>query len=171
MIFTFKKHSNNSDLYNTLLRLSRNLFFYNNIKLNDNFETRILLMFFHFSIMMIISKKKGKKFDQNSYDSLFHNIENNLRELGFGDVSVNKKMKDFNKIFYDILLKIESNNNKKKVNTLEINSKLILNYFHYFNGEKDDKFIEFINYLSKFYDFCFELPLDNMIKASIKFKY
>ena len=28
-------------------------------------------------------------------------------------------MKDFNKIFYDILLKIESNN-KKKVNTLEI---------------------------------------------------
>ena len=38
---------------------------------------------------------------------LFHNIENNLRELGFGDVSVNKKMKDFNKILYDILLKIE----------------------------------------------------------------
>ena len=27
------------------------------------------------------------------------NIENNLRELGFGDVSVNKKMKDLNKIF------------------------------------------------------------------------
>ena len=38
----------------------------------------------------------------------FHNIENNLRELGFGDVSVNKKMKDFNKILYDILLKIEN---------------------------------------------------------------
>ena len=29
-----------------------------------------------------------------------------LRELGFGDVSVNKKMKDLNKILYDILLKI-----------------------------------------------------------------
>ena len=37
---------------------------------------------------------------------LFFNIENNLRELGFGDVSVNKKMKELNKIFYDILLKL-----------------------------------------------------------------
>ena len=45
---------------------------------------------------MLIFKKKGEKFNQKEYDSLFHNIENNLRELGFGDVSVNKKMKDLN---------------------------------------------------------------------------
>ena len=41
------------------------------------------------------------------------NIEYNLRELGYGDVSVNKQMKTLNKIFYDILLKIkvdDSNN-------------------------------------------------------------
>ena len=83
----------------TLLTLSRNKYFYKNIVLDDTFETRIYLMFFHFSIMMIIFKKKGKKFSQKSYDSLFHNIENNLRELGFGDVTVNKKMKDLNKDF------------------------------------------------------------------------
>ena len=39
---------------------------------------------------MITFKKKKKIFDQDSYDNLFYNIENNLRELGFGDVSVNK---------------------------------------------------------------------------------
>ena len=44
----------------------------------------------------------------------FYNIENNLRELGFGDVSVNKKMKDLNKIFYDILLKIKLESKKNK---------------------------------------------------------
>ncbi len=85
--------------------LSRNIFFYKIIKLDDSFETRIYLMFLHFSIMMIVSKKKGVKLDQDLYDSLFYNIEYNLRELGFGDVSVNKKMKDLNKILYDILLK------------------------------------------------------------------
>ena len=95
----------NNELYNTLLTLSRNLFFYNKITLKDTFETRIYLMFIHFSLMMIIYKKKGKKFNQKSYDSLFFNIENNLRELGYGDVAVNKKMKDLNKILYDILLK------------------------------------------------------------------
>ena len=60
--------------------------------------------------MMMIFKKKGKKFDQKAYDDLFFNIENNLRELGFGDVSVNKKMKDLNKVLYDILLKLRIDN-------------------------------------------------------------
>ena len=110
MIFKPKKH--NIDLYNTLLVLSRNIFFYDKLELLDKFETRIYLMFIHFSIMMIIFKKKKNKFDQDSYDSLFQNIENNLRELGFGDVAVNKKMKELNKILYDILLKIEKPNNK-----------------------------------------------------------
>ena len=53
--------------------------------------------------MMIIFKKKGKKFSQESYDALFNNIEYNLREMGYGDVAVNKKMKDLNKLLYDIL--------------------------------------------------------------------
>ena len=51
-------------------------------------------MFVHFSILMIISKKKGFIFDQKTYDNLFNFIENDLRELGFGDIAVNKKMKN-----------------------------------------------------------------------------
>ena len=47
----------------------------------------------------------------------FINIENNLRELGFGDVTVNKKMKEFNKILYDILLKL--NLKRIKINPLK----------------------------------------------------
>ena len=108
MIFKTKKHNNY--LYNILLNLSRNIFFYKTIKLQDTYETRIYLMLFHFSIIMIVSKNKGTKFDQNEYDYFFRNIEYNLRDLGFGDISVNKKMKDLNKILYDILLKIQSAN-------------------------------------------------------------
>ena len=55
MIFKSKKH--NTDLYNTLLLLSRNVFFYNKLKFSDSFETRIYLIFIHFSIMIIIFKK------------------------------------------------------------------------------------------------------------------
>ena len=164
MIFKFKRH--NPSLYNTLLSLSKNIYFYKKIQLEDSFETRIYLIFLHFSIMMLIFKKKGKKFSQESYDSLFYNVENNLRELGFGDVSVNKKMKDFNKILYDILLKIDKNTGNQFI----LNEKLIFKYFKDFNDKKVEKYNEFETYFTNFYNFCFELSLDNMIREAIKFK-
>ena len=118
---------------------------------------------------MIVSKKKGKKFDQFMYDSLFHNIENNLRELGFGDVTVNKKMKDLNKILYDILLKIELKNDKD-LNNFKINSNCILNYFNELKDQKGQRYTQFQLYLSKFYNFCFELHPENMVREAINFK-
>ena len=160
------KHTNN--LYNILLQLSRNIFFYEKIKLPDTFETRIYLMFIHFSIFMIISKKKGTKFDQKSYDILFNNIEYNLRELGFGDVTVNKKMKELNKILYDILLKIDIKKDSK--NEFKMNSDLIKNYFTDFNVMEEAKLAKFNDYFQDFFNFCFELDLDNMIEMAIKFK-
>ena len=123
-------------------------------------------MFIHFSIMMIVLKKKGVKFDQKSYDILFFNIENNLRELGFGDVSVNKKMKEFNKLLYDILLKIEQIKDK----SFAINKKLIFKYFEGLNDQDNQRYIEFERYLLNFFKFCFELPLENMIRDLSKFK-
>ena len=161
----FNKHDNN--LYNILLTLSRNKFFYKEMSLPDTFNTRINLMFFHFSIFLKIYKKKGIKFDQKIYDNLFHYIENDLRELGHGDVSVNKKMKDLNKILYDILLKIEKVHQEK---TFNINSSLVLEYFKDIENENSNKYELFSNYFSNFYNFCFELSLESMLRDSINFK-
>ena len=163
MIFKIKKH--NTDIYNTLLYLSRNLYFYNKIKLKDVFETRIYLMFMHFSIILIICKKKKVNFPQISYDSLFYCIENNLRELGLGDVAVNKKMKDLNKVFYDILLKL--NNDKKD---FKINEMLLKKYFNDLTSSIENKYTYFDQYFTKFYHFCFEKDHKIMIKETLKFK-
>ena len=162
-MFNFKKH--NSELYNTLLVLSRNLYFYNTIKLKDTFETRIYLMFMHFSLLLIIFKNKKINFPQINYDNLFHSIENDLRELGYGDVAVNKKMKILNKIFYDILLKFN-----KSENNILINKKLISNYFSELGDSKDGKYKLFEQYFVKFFNFCFELSPKTMIKDAINFK-
>jgi len=114
---------------------------------------------------MIIFNKKGQKFDQKSYDNLFHSIENNLRELGFGDVSVNKKMKDLNKIFYDILIKLNSSKE-----SFAVNRDLVLNYFLEFNETNSEKYEFFDLYFTKFYHFCFEKHHDIVIKEAINFK-
>ncbi len=135
----------------------------------DNFETRIYLMFFHFSILMIVFKKKGKKFDQKKYDDFFHCIENDLRELGLGDVSVNKKMKELNKILYDILLKLEFNDPNK--NDFKLNNKLLIKYFDKLELEKSTNLNEIESYFNSFFNFCFELSIDNMIEGIKNFKY
>ena len=156
-------------LYNTLLSLSRNIFFYKKIGLSDTYETRIYLMFIHFSILMYITKKKGSKFDQKIYDYFFHNIEYNLREMGFGDVTVNKKMKELNKILYDILLKLSKNDDINK--SFKINPDLVSKYFNNLKDTKSTQFVNFETYFKSFFHFCFEIPVDNMIEEVKKFKY
>ena len=163
MIFKIKNH--NLDLYNTLLSLSRNLYFYNKINLKDTFETRIYLMFIHFSLILIIYKRNKINFPQGSYDNLFNAIENNLRELGLGDVAVNKKMKNLNKIFYDILLKINKSNDN-----LMINKNLVIKYFPQLDDSNSKKYEHFNQYFINFYNFCFELHPETMIKDALNFK-
>ena len=122
-------------------------------------------MFLHFSIILIIFRKNKNNFPQKLYDNLFYAIENNLRELSLGDIAVNKKMKNLNKIFYDILLKI----NKSKDN-LEINKNLIIKYFPQLNDSDSKKYKLFNQYFINFYHFCFELHPETMIKDALKFK-
>ena len=148
-----------------MLQLSRNLYFYDKINLKDTFESRIYLMFLHFSIILLIFRKKKIEFPQESYDSLFYAIENNLRELGFGDVGVNKKMKDLNKIFYDILLKINNSDTN-----IKLNKNLIIKYFPRLNDSNTKEYELFNDYFINFYHFCFELGPETMIKDALKFK-
>ncbi len=157
-------------MYNIILFLSRNIFFYKKILLPDTYQTRINLMLFHFSIILLNFKKKNIKFEQDQYDFFFKNIEYNLRESGFGDVSVNSKMKDLNKILYDILLKIEEKNNINSKN-FELNEKIILKYFETIKSTEKSKFNEFKIYFETFFDFCFELTPKNMLKELNKFEY
>ena len=156
----FKNHTVN--LYNILLTLSRNKLFYQKILLPDTFNTRINLMFFHFSIFLKIYKKKGERFDQNIYDQLFHYIENDLRELGYGDVSVNKKMKEYVNLFYTILEKIETweiLDNNKKIETIA----------NFINIDEDND--QFVNYFDKYREFISNNSLKNFTKDILEFKF
>ena len=56
MFALYKKHNNK--LYNKLIELSREKFFYEKVKLTDDFQTRILLIFFHLAIILKIAKGK-----------------------------------------------------------------------------------------------------------------
>ena len=161
----FKKKKHNTIIYNKLLFLSRNIFFYKDLSLKDTFETRIFLMFFHYAIILIIYKENKYKTDQDNYNNLFYAIENNLRELGLGDISVNKKMKDLNKYFYDILLKINIDSSD-----FRLNRDLISKYFENLS-KNHEKLNKFELYFIKFYKYCFEISPEYMIEEIEKYKF
>ncbi|MAJ85826.1 MAG: hypothetical protein CL687_02510 [Candidatus Pelagibacter sp.] len=157
-----------TDLYITIAKLSRAEFFYNDIKLDDKLETRIYLIFVHFSLIFVIFKnqKIEKKITQKIFDNLFQNIEYHLREQGMGDVTVNKKMKELNRIFYDILLKIRlpyMENNE--VNMDIIKKYLVSNTNMSINKEELSK------YFKNFFKFCFSLDSKDIIKGKIYYNH
>ena len=99
-------------LYNNILLLSRNRLFYTKFDLSDSFQNRIYLIFLHISFLFIkikqnMKNKKYKDFYQKTFDLIFNKIELNMREIGYGDVQVNKKMKLLVRTFYNILLNCE----------------------------------------------------------------
>ena len=150
-----------------MVELSRNIFFYKDLRLKDNFETRIILIFLHLSIILILTKKKNKdNFKQDIFDNIFLNIEYHIRELGFGDVVVNKKMKTLNKIFYNIIIKL----NEEKKPSFKASKTLLNEYFPIDNKDQNEILDKLEVYLKNFYNFCFELTSDNMLKGEINFK-
>ena len=100
----FKKKNKRIDIiYQNIIEISRSKFFYLDLKLKDDFETRFDLIIFHaFIIFFYYKKLYGKKsqISQELFDTMFADFENNLREMGFGDIAVNKKMKLFVTAFY-----------------------------------------------------------------------
>ena len=70
MFAFYKKHNN--ELYINLVKLSRNKFFYQDVRLKDRLETRVLLIFFHFALILRDSKRKKK---QKNTQDIFDNID------------------------------------------------------------------------------------------------
>ena len=102
-MFFKRKNIQVSKIYQNIVEISRSKFFYLNLRLKDDFETRFDLIIFHAFIIFFYYKnlKKGKSsISQELFDFMFNDFENNLREMGFGDIAVNKKMKVFITAFY-----------------------------------------------------------------------
>ena len=168
MHFFKSKKKNILPLYNKIVFLTRESFFYNKFKLADSFTNRIYLIFFHLSFILIVLKnsESEKNDQQDIFDFFFKQIELNCRELGFGDSTVNKKMKSLIKLFYEILMECE---NWKQ---LQIDNKnnLLLNFF---SNNCNNKILtnKLANYFDKFSLFIEDISLNLITKGVFNFVY
>ena len=173
MIKKIIKHNTKEDvLYNYILLLSRNKIFYTKFDLIDTFQNRIYLIFIHMSFLFIkIKQNKGdekyKFFSQNMFDLVFKKIELNMREIGYGDVTINKNMKFLVKSFYNILLNCESFSKKN----LSAKNIFFSKYLNYRNIQKKSNNRHLIKYFDKYESFCFNLKPDSVLEGDLIFNY
>ena len=159
-MFFKRKNIQVSKIYQNIIKISRSKFFYLDLKLKDSFETRFDLIIFHAFIIFYYYKNliKGKSsISQELFDFMFSDFENNLREMGFGDIAVNKKMKVFITAFYGRIAQYskgvdvyKSDGDKSLLHQTILNNiykgdttlKHYVNYFIDYMTENIDYFIE-----------------------------
>ncbi len=108
------------NFYNNLIKLTTNKFLYKSLIKQDTFNDRLILFHFHFAFFLKAFKNnENEKKLQEIYDFSFRQLELSIREIGYGDQSINKKMKDYINIFHAIVSDIHFWDNldisKKKV--------------------------------------------------------
>ena len=91
------------NIYTNIVKTSRNKSFFTNFCVDDTVESRfdviVLHSFIVFNFFIFINEEKSK-IPQMLFDHMFTDFDSNLREMGYGDIAVNKRMKQFIKAFY-----------------------------------------------------------------------
>ena len=130
-------------IYNNLINYTRNKDLYQNLNREDNFSDRLTLFLLHFTFFLKNFKtEENKKILQEIYDFVFRQLELSIREIGYGDQSINKKMKDYINLFHSMVSEIhfwEELAKDEKLKKFSIflsdfgNIEYLLNYFEEFN--------------------------------------
>ena len=151
------------NIYNNLIKLTRNKSLYYNLKNNDTFSDRLVILLLHLSFFLKTYKNSlSKEEAQDLFDFIVRQIELSIREIGYGDVSVNKKMKEYVNLFYSILEKIEN----WDIFDASKKTKLLGDLMNI----KDDNDL-FIEYFDKYSHFLTKNSLKNFTKDILEFKF
>ena len=126
-----------------MINFTRNKDLYKDLNREDSFSDRLTLFLLHFSFFLKNYKnEENKKVLQEIYDFNFRQLELSIREIGYGDQSINKKMKDYINLFHSMVSEIhfwDKLSRDSKVEKLSIfladfnNISELLKYFDEFN--------------------------------------
>jgi len=136
-------------IYNNLINFTRNKDLYKNLNRNDNFSDRLTLFLLHFSFFLKnFKKEENRKILQEIYDFNFRQLELSIREIGYGDQSINKKMKEYINLFHSMVSELHFWDNLQKSEKLKKisfflsdfqNIDDLLEYFENFNKDLSKK--------------------------------
>ena len=144
------------NIYNYLINYTRNERLYSSLNRNDNFSDRLTLFLLHFAFFLKNFKnEENKEVLQKIYDFNFRQLELSIREIGYGDQSINKKMKVYINLFHSMVSEIhfwDDLDREKKIEKLSIfleDFKDIDEFVDYFEVFREELSKKNLNYLIK----------------------
>ena len=152
------------NFYNNLVRLTTNKSLYRDLIDNkDTFSDRLSLFLIHFALILKEFKNdKNEKELQELYDFNFRQLELSIREIGYGDQSINKKMKDYINLFHGIISEIHFWDDMKFVKKEECLSKFLQNF-------KNTEYL--VDYFDNYRDYLSNNTFNSLVKGVIKPKF
>ena len=129
------------NVYNKLINYSRNKDLYQFLNRKDIFSDRLTFFLIHFAFFLKNYKNEvNKAVLQKIYDFNFRQLELSIREIGYGDQSINKKMKVYLNLFHAIVSDIhfwddlKKDEKSKKLSLFLEDFKKIDNLVEYFDN-------------------------------------
>ena len=112
-----------------MINLTRNKELYKSLNRKDNFSDRLTLFLLHFSFFLKNFKKlENKIILQEIYDFIFRQLELSIREVGYGDQSINKKMKDYINLFHSMVSEIHFWKDLSRAQKIEVFSNFLTDF-------------------------------------------
>ena len=90
-------------VYNNLINFTRNKDLYKSLSREDKFSDLLTMFLLHFAFFLKNFKNEENKNIFEIYDFNFRQLELSIREIGYGDQSINKKMKDYINLFHSMV--------------------------------------------------------------------
>ena len=114
MIFGLFRQSASKDavhaVYSGIVAQSRQPQFYAEWEVPDTVTGRFDMISLHLALLFRRLRGEGKPaadFSQAVFDLFFRDMDNSLREMGVGDLSVPKKIKKMGQVFYGLLASLD----------------------------------------------------------------
>jgi cytochrome b pre-mRNA-processing protein 3 len=146
--------------YNSLVEMTRNKDLYKNFKSQDEFSDRLVFFLIHLAFFFkVFKKEENTKALQEIYDFIFRQLELSIREIGYGDQSINKKMKNYLNLFHSLIDKIHY------WNDLEDNKKTQI-FDTFIENSSNNQFLT--EYFNNYYNILQNNTLNSYLKSVVK---
>tara|TARA_B100001123_G_scaffold377648_1_gene445254 strand:- start:305 stop:778 length:474 start_codon:yes stop_codon:yes gene_type:complete len=148
------------NIYNNLINLTRNKKLYVDLINHDTFSDRLFFFLLHFAFLLKVYKEQCKANTlQEIFDYFFNQLETTFREEGYGDVTINTKMKKYVNLFYAIIKDIDKWENLDK----SLQRKFFHKYLDLANNNDST-----LNYFENYYNYLKNNTFNSLLKGVIK---